>query len=288
MFFSSPESFMSWEHKAVTVFGMSGVGKTTVASMLRDDGWFHYSVDYRIGTRYMGEFIVDNFKRQAMKVPFLRDLLISDSIRIDSNLSFHNLDPLSTYLGKPGDPARGGLPFAEYRRRQEQHRIAETQAMGDVPIFIDKARDIYGYRHFICDCSGSLCHVVNPEDPYDLVMTGLGEHSLILYIRGTAAHADMLVERFKADPKPMHYPDALLCRLWETFKAERDITDDAGVDPDAFAVWGFEQLLHTRIPLYEAIAAEHGYTVEADEVMAVKTPADFVDLIATAIARRTA
>jgi hypothetical protein len=37
-------------------------------------------VDYRIGTRYMGEHIVDNFKREAMKVPFLRDLLRSDSI----------------------------------------------------------------------------------------------------------------------------------------------------------------------------------------------------------------
>ena len=28
--------------------------------------WFHYSIDYRIGTRYMGEFIEDSFKREAM------------------------------------------------------------------------------------------------------------------------------------------------------------------------------------------------------------------------------
>ena len=77
--------------------------------MLQRRDWFHYSVDYRIGTRYMGEHIVDNFKREAMRVPFLRDLLRSDSIYISSNITFENLEPLSTYLGKPGDPDKGGL-----------------------------------------------------------------------------------------------------------------------------------------------------------------------------------
>jgi len=91
------------------------------AAMLRDAAdWFHYSVDFRIGTRYMGEHIVDNFKREAMRNPFLRQLLRSDSIYIASNITFHNLDPLSTYLGKPGDPAKGGIPFAEYKLRQNR------------------------------------------------------------------------------------------------------------------------------------------------------------------------
>ena len=98
--------------------GMSGVGKTTLAEMLQKSGWFQYSVDYRIGTRYMGEHIVDNFKREAMRVPFLRELLRSDSIYIRSNITFENLSPLSTYLGKPGNPAQGGISFAEYKRRQ--------------------------------------------------------------------------------------------------------------------------------------------------------------------------
>ena len=56
--------------------------------MLRSTGdWLHYSVDYRIGTRYMGEFIADNAKLEAMKVPFLRDFLMSDSIHIASNIT---------------------------------------------------------------------------------------------------------------------------------------------------------------------------------------------------------
>ncbi len=101
--------------RRVCLFGMSGLGKTHLSALLRGSGdWFHYSVDYRIGTRYMGEHIVDNFKREAMRNPFLAELLLSDSIYIASNITFDNLAPLSTYLGKPGDPARGGLPLEEY------------------------------------------------------------------------------------------------------------------------------------------------------------------------------
>ena len=68
---------------------MSGLGKTHLSNMLRaEGGWFHYSIDYRIGTRYMGEHIADSFKREAMKVVYLRDLLLSDSIYIGSNITF--------------------------------------------------------------------------------------------------------------------------------------------------------------------------------------------------------
>ena len=106
--------WLASDRKHVLLFGMSGLGKTHVSNLLRGSGtWFHYSIDYRIGTRYMGDHIVDNFKREAMRNPFLRDLLLSDSIYIASNITFSNLAPLSTYLGKPGDPAKGGLPFEE-------------------------------------------------------------------------------------------------------------------------------------------------------------------------------
>ena len=122
MIHSTGQDWLDAPEKRVMLFGMSGLGKTHVASMLRASGtWFHYSVDYRIGTRYMGELIADDFKRHAMQVPLLRELLMSDSVRIESNITFHNLAPLSTYLGKPGDPARGGLAFPDYMARQDQH-----------------------------------------------------------------------------------------------------------------------------------------------------------------------
>ena len=76
MIYRSGSDYLKAPRKRVMLFGMSGLGKTYLSNLLRDHGdWFHYSVDYRIGTRYMGEYIADNFKREAMKVPLLRELL---------------------------------------------------------------------------------------------------------------------------------------------------------------------------------------------------------------------
>ncbi len=279
MRFSSGRALRDQPAHAVTFFGMSGVGKTTLAGLLQKHDWFQYSVDYRIGTRYMDEHIVDNFKREAMRNPFLRQLLRSDSIYIRSNISFENLSPLSTYLGKPGNPELGGLSFAEYRRRQAQHRQAEVRALLDVPEFIERAKDIYGYSHFVCDSGGSLCEVVDADDDADEVLACLAAHTMLVYIRGTPEHTRMLVERFRAHPKPMYYTPAFLDATWRGFKAKHGLSDDDQVDPDEFAVWGFEQLLAHRIPRYEAIAARYGYTIDMHDIPAVRTESDLLDLL---------
>ncbi|MGI9386637.1 MAG: ATPase, partial [Methyloligellaceae bacterium] len=277
MRFKSGEDFKAWPAKAVTVFGMSGLGKTWLANELREHGWFHYSVDYRIGTRYMGEHIVDNFKQEAMKVPLLREMLLTDSIYISSNLRFSNLAPLSTYLGKPGDPAKGGIPFAEYKRRQAQHREAERQAMLDVPTFIQKAHDIYGYDHFICDASGSLCEVVNPDDDDDPVLRDLAASTMLIHLRGTEDDARMLVERFSKAPKPMYYNPDFLDAKWTEYKALKGGIADDAVDPDDFVVWGFEELLRYRLPNYQKMADRHGYTIDAADLAQAKTDGDVLN-----------
>lgn len=262
---------------------MSGVGKTRIAAMMRRAaGWFHYSVDYRIGTRYMDEAIEDNFKREAMKAPLLRELLLTDSIYISSNITFDNLDPLSTYLGKPGDEAKGGIAFNEYIRRQREHRDAEIRALNDTPLFVEKAREIYGYEHFICDTGGSICEVVDPGDRNDPVLKRLSETCLIVYIEGDDAHKEALKARFDKSPKPMYYNEQFLRGVWADYLKETGLAETQ-VDPDAFIRWGFARLIDWRSPRYKAIADNWGVTVSAREIEKVQDPEAFLTLVDGAV-----
>lgn len=286
MIYRTAADWRATKAKRVLLFGMSGLGKTYVSNLLRDaGGWFHYSVDYRIGTRYMGELIADNFKREAMKVPLLRELLMTDSVYIASNITFDNLAPLSTYLGKPGNPDRGGLAVAEYRRRQDQHRAAEVAALLDTPHFIERAHDIYGYDNFICDSGGSICEVVDPEDRADPVLTTLSRHLLLVWIEGSEANTADLIRRFDRAPKPMYYRPDFLLEVWNRYLDENGLTE-AQVNPDAFLRYGYAQLLAQRQPRYRAMARHWGLTVTAEEVAAIRDASDFTELIATALERR--
>lgn len=283
MIYQTGQDWRDAGQKRVMLFGMSGLGKTHIATMLRRAGtWFHYSVDYRIGTRYLGELIGDDYKRLAMQVPLLRELLMTDSVRITSNIRFDNLAPLSCWLGKPGDPARGGLPFDDYMVRQGQHRAAEIQSLTDAIRFMQRAEDIYGYPHFVCDTSGSICEVITPDDPADPLMTALSAHLLPVWIEGSAAHTAELVRRFDRAPKPMYYHPDFLHAAW----ADYGRAHPGPVDPDAFIRWTYARALAHRQPRYAAMARHHGVTVSADEVARLRQPADFVALIASAIDRK--
>lgn len=285
MIYPTGGDFLKTANKSILLFGMSGLGKTHVSNLLRDQGeWFHYSIDYRIGTRYMGEYIADNFKREAMKVPLLRELLMTDSVYIGSNITFNNLAPLSTYLGKPGNPAQGGIAFAEYCRRQSQHAEAEVSALLDTARFIDRAHDIYGYPNFVCDSGGSICEVVSPEDPADPVMTALSARTLMVWIKGSDAHRDELVRRFDRAPKPMYYNPEFLTKVWGDYLAQTGATEETA-DPDGFLRFGYARLLDHRQPRYAAMA-KWGVTLTAEEVAEVRTAADFAALVARAIDRQ--
>lgn len=288
MIYKSAKEWTNATQKRVLVFGMSGLGKTHVSNILREGGeWFHYSVDYRIGTRYMGEHIVDNFKREAMRNPFLRDLLKSDSIYIASNITFDNLAPLSTYLGKPGNPELGGLDFTEYQRRQDQHKTAEIAALLDTEHFVERAKTIYGYDNFICDSGGSICEVVNPDDPQDPVMQALSNNLLLVWIKGSEEHTAELVRRFDRAPKPMCYQTEFLESAWADYLAENNLSEQQ-VDPDAFVRWTYARALAHRQPRYQAMAEKWGVTVTAKEISEVHSTEDFNKLIATALERKTA
>lgn len=285
MIYRSASEWRAAPEKHVCLFAMSGLGKTYVSNMLREGGgWFHYSVDYRIGTRYMGEHIADNFQAEAMKNPFLAELLRTDSIYVASNITFENLAPLSSYLGKPGDPSKGGLSLAEYQRRQALHHEAEKAATLDAIRFIDRAKVLYQYPNFICDSSGSLCEIADGTDAQDELLSELSKHLLLVWIRGDDAHTETLIQRFDKDPKPMCYQPEFLIEAWETYGQETGLKGEE-VDPDAFVRWTYARALAHRQPRYEAMA-RWGITIEGSDFETIKNEADFIDVIAQAIDRK--
>ncbi|MDH5734906.1 MAG: ATPase, partial [Gammaproteobacteria bacterium] len=126
------DEFRAWKNKKITLLGMSGVGKTYLSALLRESNWFHFSGDYRIGTRYLDEPIMDMIKQQAMQVPFLKDLLRRDWIYIRNNIKVHDLGPVLSYIGKLGNPELGGVELDDFIKRQALYREAEIATMYDV------------------------------------------------------------------------------------------------------------------------------------------------------------
>mgnify|MGYP001224828351 FL=1 len=275
------QAFATQTNKAITLLGMSGVGKTTLANRLPKATWFHYSGDYRIGTRYLEEPILDVVKRQAMKDPMLQGLLRADEISIEHNITVNNLDLVSKFLGMIGSGENGGLRLDEFKRRQELHRRAEISAMFDVPDFIERARETYGYPNFINDAGGSLCELNE-----DSLMKRLAEDTLIIYLQPSTQLRQKIIERSLVRPKPMYYQDDFFDRELPQYLSDTSTPSIDVINPDDFFCWIIPRLIAHREPLYRRIADEYGVTVDADEIMAIRSEDEFLDIVAAALDRR--
>jgi len=205
-------------------------------------------------------------------------LLLSDSIHISNKITVDNLAPVSSFLGKLGSPELGGLSLQEFKRRQKLHHQAEIDAMNDVPDFIDKAVDIYGYQHFVNDAGGSVCELDCPE-----VLETLAQNTLIVYIKIPPTLEQTIIERAKSDPKPLYYREAFLDEKLAEFMKLRNYSSADVIPPDDFVSWVFPELFKSRLPRYQAIADQYGYTVDANDAATVKGEEDFIRLIADAL-----
>ena len=192
---------------------------------------------------------------------------------------------MASYLGKPGDPNKGGVPIDEYRRRQDQFRRAEIDALMDTSYFIRRAQSLYGYPNFICDTGGSICEWVDPEDATDPIMTALAKECLCVWIEGSDAHIDELCRRFDKAPKPMSYQPEFLTKAWADYLAEKSVSPD-DVNPDDFIRWTYRKALDHRQPRYRAMANRWGITVKAEDIYAVRSAEDFQELIARTLEAR--
>jgi hypothetical protein len=181
-------------------------------------------------------------------------------------------------LGKIGRADLGGLPVAEFKRRQRLHREAEIGAMRDVAEFIVKAQEIYGYDHLINDAGGSLVELDDEQTEQTLA-----EHTLILYLKADEDMERELVRRAVSDPKPLYYNEKFLDKKLAEYLAEAELESPDQIVPDEFVRWIFPSLVAHRRPKYEAMAKRHGYTLNARLAEAIKNERDFLELVASAL-----
>ena len=172
------KEFRSEKNKRLTLLGMSGVGKTHLAKLIGENGgWYHFSGDYHIGATYLKDEIINNITKKMKQDPWLQNLLDNHSISVNSQVTFDNLEPISAFLGKVGNPEEGGLAIDEFIRRQGLFLEAEIKAMYDVPSFIKQSQQL-GYNNFINDAGGSLCEL-GDKKLYQL----LAKNTLVVYIK---------------------------------------------------------------------------------------------------------
>ncbi len=263
----------------IAVMGLSGVGKTTLARCLPSSRWFHYSVDYRIWTHYLGDELNDYLKKLAMSHPLLRDMLQRDAITVEHRVHFDNLLATSLYMGMLGNPKKHGSTLPDFSERMASHAQAEIAAMLDIPKFIARAEDLYGYPHFLSDMTGSLCEVVEPDNPDDPVLDVLHKTVQLIYIRATKDHEKTLMERNIADPKPLYYrPDFIAAEL-PSLLAKYNATEVTDIDPSKVGAYLYPRLLAHRVERYEAIAQRQALVLTMEEAAAIRSESDLLRVL---------
>jgi len=274
----SAEEFKKQKNKCITLLGMSGVGKTRLAKLIGEEGdWFHFSGDYRIGATHLKDDIIANIANKMKTDSWLKKLLDNQSISVNSQVTFDNLEPISAFLGKVGNPEEGGLPIDEFIRRQNLFFEAEKKTMYEVPEFINRSQS-EGFSHFINDAGGSLCELEDPK-----LYKTLSENSLIVYIQTNKENERILIKRAKTRPKPMYYNSRFFENSINTYLSENSLDYAAQVSPDDFVSWVFPRLIEDRLKKYAAIANKYGCTIQSDDLHNCNSSNDVINLISNAL-----
>ena len=247
-----------YQFKRFALLGMSGLGKTFISqSLVKKDNWLHYSVDYEIGKIL--------FKNKHSN--FLNGFEVG------------NLTNLSNFLGKPGSQSMGGILFSEYLKRQQLHRDAEIKATLNASLLVERSPEL---SHFMCDTSGSICELVNPQDENDKILSSLSKNFLIICLEAPDTMYQVLIDRFLAKPKPMYYEENFLHSLWKSFKDDTLTTCDE-INPDDFMIYGFKALIKRRKTIFDTISKNWGISLDSEQLRGVKCAADLIGAIECAI-----
>ena len=272
------KEFRGEKNKRLTLLGMSGVGKTRLAKRIGENGgWYHFSGDYHIGATYLKDEIINNITKKMKQDPWLQNLLDNQSISVNSQVTFDNLEPISAFLGKVGNPEEGGLAIDEFIRRQSLFLEAEINAMYDVPSFIKQSQQS-GYDNFINDAGGSLCELEDKK-LYQL----LAKNTLIVYIKTNKEAERVLIERSKNQPKPVYYHPDFFASALQSYLEKNSLDYVAQINPDTFARWVFPRLVEDRLEKYQVLADQHGCAIKSDDLYHCHSADDVINLIAGAL-----
>ena len=253
MNFDSGSAFLAWPNKRLAFIGMSGVGKSTLASYLNPHVWTQFCTDY---------LIADGPLRQQL----------SASVGPDYACSPQDISALTAYIGKLGTPAQGGLALDEFRRRQQAYGLAERQTFEDLSATLAAHQG-----PAILDVGGSLVEILDFDRP-DPLRTALLTQVFFVYIETTELQTQALIDRHFVSPKPMFYQSAFLTAALAAFA--RPIEQ---VAPDAFIRYVFPRLVAHRRPKYEALARQGGVSLPLDRANQVRSDQELLDVIAEAI-----
>lgn len=259
--------------------GLSGVGKTRLSRVLSRDSWFHYSVDYRIWTHYLGDQLSDYVKQLAMQHPLLREMLRRDAITVEHRVHIDNLLATAYFMGMLGNPKELGSTLKDFSSRMAMHAEAEKAAMLDIPAFVERAQKLYQYPHFMADLSGSLCEIVDVTDPDDPVLQMLDDSVTLIYICATQSHTALLTKRNNANPKPMYYRPNFIAAEMPKLLTHFNVRSVENVSPKEVGAFLYPRLLAHRVERYEAIAAKHAVTLTMEEAAAIQSEADLLALL---------
>jgi hypothetical protein len=92
-----------------------------------------------------------------------------------------------------------------------------------------------------------------------------------------------MIQRAIDHPKPMYYNERFLDTQLEIYLAETGLAGPEDIVPDDFVRWIFPRQLEHRKPLYQSIADDHGYTIDARATENTENEDDFLALIAAAL-----
>ena len=240
--------FMKAPQKSITLMGMSGIGKSHLALMMKNWGWGIYSCDVAIGQKYLA----DDLK---------------ETLGPDTKITAENISLLSDFIGKVGN-----MPYQEFKRRQKLYYNAEMAALEEA-ITRSAQND-----KFVIDSTGSLCEIEDKS-----LLEKIGKNSLLVYIKTSKEQENEILERAQQYPKPLFYPPARLDAWVHEYMQVFGAQNEDNIPANDFARWVFPRLLEARLPKYQSLAERYGVTIPSKDLYTIQSENDLFTLIQNAL-----